>query len=58
MTISCGEPKKELVNMELLSFMHYHVNIKESKCFFQQWEKHESLFPTIRFLGQHILRIP
>ncbi len=38
--------------------MHYHVNIKETKWFFQQWEKHESLFPTIGFLDQHILRIP
>jgi hypothetical protein len=44
--------------MELWSFMHYHVNIKETKCFFQKWEKHESLVPTIGFLGQRILRIP
>jgi hypothetical protein len=54
MIISCNEPMKELVNMELLSFMHYQV----IKCFFQQWEKRESLFPTIGFLSQHILRIP
>jgi hypothetical protein len=38
MTTSYSELVKGLVNMELLSFKHYYVDIKKTKCFFQWWE--------------------
>jgi hypothetical protein len=33
------------------------VNIKEITWIFKWWEKHEVMFPTIRFLTQQILGI-
>ncbi len=36
--------------LELLIFMHYQVDVKDIKCPFQWWEKHESMFPTIGFV--------
>ncbi len=38
MTTSYSELMKGLVNMELLSFRHYHVDIKKTKCLSQWWE--------------------
>ncbi len=51
MTSNYSELMRELINRELLFFKSYHVDIKEAKCAFQWWEKHESLFTTIEFLG-------
>jgi hypothetical protein len=42
------------VKKELLVFWHYLVDVKEIKCPFQWWEKHENMFPTIKF---HICQI-
>jgi hypothetical protein len=36
--------------MELLVFRRYQLDAKDIKCPFQWWQKHEALFPTIRFL--------
>jgi len=40
MTMSYNEPMKELVNKELLSFKHYHVDNEEIKSPLEWWEKH------------------
>jgi hypothetical protein len=57
MTIGNIELTKKFVKKELLVFWHYLVDVKEIKCPFQWWEKHETMFPTIGFLICQILRI-
>jgi hypothetical protein len=57
MAISTSEPITKLVNRELLIFRHYQVDIKDIKCPFQWWEKHESMFPIVGFCARQILRI-
>jgi len=37
MTISINEPRKELVNINLLIFKQYQVDVKNIKCHFQWW---------------------
>jgi hypothetical protein len=56
-TISTSEPTKELVKRELLIFKRYQLDVKDIKCLVQWWQKHEAMFPTIRFLAQQILGI-
>jgi hypothetical protein len=53
-TTNTSEPTKELVNMELLIFKQYQVDVKEIKCHLQWWQKHESMFPTMGFLIRQI----
>jgi hypothetical protein len=48
---------KKFVKKQLLVFWHYLVDVKEIKCPFQWWEKHETMFPTIQFLICQILGI-
>ncbi len=52
MTINYSEPIRNFINRELLFLGCYHVDIKKAKCSLQWWEKHESLFVIIGFLGQ------
>jgi hypothetical protein len=51
MTTNTNEPTKEVVNLELLIFKRFQMNVKNIKCPFEWWEKHESMFPTIEFLA-------
>jgi hypothetical protein len=53
-TTNTSEPTKELVNKELLIFKRYQVDVKEIKCPLQWWQKHESMFPIVRFLIRQI----
>ncbi len=57
MTVGSIEATKKLVKREILGFWHYQVDVKEIKCPFQWWEKHEAMFPTIGFLVHQILGI-
>ncbi len=57
MTSNTSEPTMELINKELLIFMHYQVDVKDIKCPLQWWEKHESMFPTFGFCARKILGI-
>jgi hypothetical protein len=56
-TTSTNEPIKELVKRELLIFNRYQLDVKDIKCPFQWWLKHEAIFLTIGFLAQQILGI-
>ncbi len=49
MTIGSTELTKGFVKKELLVFWHYRVDVKEIKCPFQWWEKHETMFPIVEF---------
>jgi hypothetical protein len=57
MTSNTSEPTTELVNIEVLIFRHYQVDVKDMKCSLHWWEKHESMFPTFDFCAKHILGI-
>ncbi len=57
MTIRSTKPTKDFVERELLLFQCYHMDVKEIKCPFQWWDKHEAMFPIVRFLTCQILRI-
>jgi hypothetical protein len=56
-TISKSELVKKLMKRQLLVFKKYQLDIKNIKIFFQWWQKHEVVFPTIGFLAQHILGV-
>jgi hypothetical protein len=56
MTTNTNEPTKEVVNLELLIFKRFQMDVKNIKCPFEWWEKHESMFPTIGFLACQNLR--
>jgi hypothetical protein len=47
-----NELMKKNVRMELMIFRKFQVDAKNKKCPFQWWEKHESMFPTIKFLAR------
>jgi hypothetical protein len=47
-----AEIAKEIVTRELLDFKRIHVDVKNIKNPFQQWEKHESRFFAIGFLAK------
>jgi hypothetical protein len=52
MTTNANEPTtKEVVNLELLIFKRFQMDVKNIKCPFEWWEKHESMLPTIGFLA-------
>jgi hypothetical protein len=42
MTISISEPPKELVDIKLLIFKQYQVDVKNIKCCFQCWQKQKN----------------
>jgi len=50
-TPSTSDPSKELVTRVLLTFRHYQMDLKDIKCLFQWWGKHETMFPTVGFLA-------
>jgi hypothetical protein len=43
-TISTNEPIEKLVKRELLIFRKYQLDVKDIKCLFQWWQKHETMF--------------
>jgi hypothetical protein len=51
-TASTSEPTKELVKKELLVFRRYQLDIKDIKCLFHWWKKHEAMFHAVEFLAQ------
>jgi hypothetical protein len=53
---STNEPVEALVK-ESLIFRRYQLDVKDTKCPLQQWQKHEAMFPTIGFLAQQILDV-
>jgi hypothetical protein len=57
MTTNTSDPTMKLVNIELLIFRCYQMDVKDIKCPLQWWEKHESMFPTIDFCARQILGI-
>ncbi len=57
MTISISEPRKEFVNINLLIFKQYQVDVKNIKCHFQWRQKHKTMFLIIGFLNHQILWI-
>jgi hypothetical protein len=56
-TTNTSEPVEELVKMELLVFRKYQLDVKDIKCPRQWRQKHEAMFPTIRFLTQIFLGV-
>jgi len=56
-TINTREPTKKLVKRELLISKRYQLDVKDIKCPLEWWQKHEAMFPIVRFLAQHILGI-
>jgi hypothetical protein len=52
-----AEIAKEIVTRELLDFKRILVDVKNIKNPFQQWEKHESRFFAIGFLGKQNLEL-
>ncbi len=57
MTFNICEPTMKLMNRELLIFKHCQVDVKDIKCQFQWWEKHESMFLIVGFYARQILGI-
>jgi hypothetical protein len=57
MIANINETTMELVNIELLIFKHYQVNVKNIKCPLQWWEKYENMFSIVGFCGRQILGI-
>jgi hypothetical protein len=55
MTSSTNEPtKSSLITRELLIFKQYQVDVKDIKCPFQWWEKHETMFHIVGFLDHNL----
>jgi hypothetical protein len=49
MMIRINELTKKLVKKKLLIFKQHKKDVKDVKCPFHWWEKHEIMFPTIGF---------
>jgi hypothetical protein len=56
-TTSTNELVEKLVKRELLIFKRYELDVKNIKCIFQWWHKHEVMFLIVGFLAQQILGI-
>ncbi len=55
---NCGnEPMRECVNQELLLFRRFQVDVKETNCLLQWWNKHETMFPTMGLVTRLTLGI-
>jgi hypothetical protein len=54
---SISELAEELVKRELLVFRRYQLDVKDIKCPFQWWQKHETMFFIVGFLARHILGV-
>ncbi len=57
MTTNTNELVKKFVYTNFFNFERFQVVVENIKFFFQWWEKHESMFPTIGFLAHQILSI-
>ncbi len=57
MTFNICEPTMNLMNRELLIFKHCQVDVKDIKCPFQWWEKHENMICIVGFYARQILGI-
>jgi len=42
---------------KLLIFKRYQLYVKDIKCLFQWWQKHETMFPIVGFLARQILGV-
>jgi len=47
-----NEPIEKLVKRKFPIVRRYQLDIKDIKCPFQWWWKHEAMFPTCGFLTQ------
>jgi hypothetical protein len=56
-TPTTSESTTKLVTKEMLRFRCYQVDSKEIKCLLEWRAKHETMFITVDFLAQEILRI-
>jgi len=56
-TVNTSESTTKLVTTKMLIFRCYQVDSKEMKCLLEWWAKHETMFITVDFLVQEILRI-
>jgi hypothetical protein len=54
---STSKPTRKLAKRELLIFKWYQLDVKNIKCPFQWWEKHEAMFLIVSFLFHQILGI-
>jgi hypothetical protein len=45
--VNTSEIAKEIVKRELLIFRRYQLDVKNIKCPFQWWQKHEAMFPIV-----------
>jgi hypothetical protein len=52
-----NEPRKEVMNKELLMFRRFQVDLKDIKCLLEWWAKHKSLFQIVAFFVRQILGI-
>ncbi len=55
--VNINELVEELVKRELLIFKKYQLDVKDIKCHFQWWQKHETMFSTIGFLACHVFGV-
>jgi hypothetical protein len=56
-TINTSEQTKALINTKFYIFKWYQTNMKDVKCHFHWWEKHQSMFSTIGLFNYQILKI-
>jgi hypothetical protein len=57
MIANSNEPTIELIDIKLLIFKHYQVDVKKIKCPLQWKEKHENMFPIVGFYVKQVLEI-
>jgi hypothetical protein len=54
MTFNICGPTMKLMNRDLLIFKRCQVDVKNIKCPFQLWEKHESMFCIVGIYARQI----
>ncbi len=57
MIANTSEPTMKLINIKLMIFKHYQVDVRKIKCPFQWREKNENMFPIVGFFVRQILGI-
>ncbi len=50
--VNTNEPVEKLVKKELLIFRTYLLDVKDIKCPFQWWQKHEAMFIIVGSLAR------
>jgi hypothetical protein len=48
-TVNTSEPVEKLMKRALMVFRIYQLDVKDIKCPFQWWQKHEAMFPIVGF---------